>query len=239
MPPEIGVLHGLAWSGSPPAFPPPATAIVKHRDALGQFEDRVHVVLDDDQRAAPPDRRGSGARRRRSVGAHAGQRLIQQQHIRAGGERDADLQPPLLAVGQHVHRQRRRGRSDPTRRQRRSHLPLHRRGCCRRGAEVQRGTRHALRASAAMRRFSRTVRARNSWLSWLLLPMPSCAGARSAPRPVMRRSNRRTSPAGRGDLIQQHLEQRGFAGAVRADHRVDGAGAHRRRRRPATARRPP
>ena len=37
--------------------------------------------------------------------AHAGERLVEQQQARRGGEREPDLEPPLLAIGEFGHRQ--------------------------------------------------------------------------------------------------------------------------------------
>ena len=75
-------------------------AIDQHRNAVGQTEHHAHVVLDDQQRAAL----GQAADQRdRALGfgvAHAGGRLVQQDDTGAAGDGDADLQRPLLGIGQ-------------------------------------------------------------------------------------------------------------------------------------------
>src|SRR5258708_4230566 len=72
----------------------------EHRDAPGETEHEVHVVLDDQDRDVPRHRiehlqDAVGLR-----GRHAGRRLVEQQHARAQAEGDRDLHQALPAVGQ-------------------------------------------------------------------------------------------------------------------------------------------
>ena len=98
--------------------------------------------------------------------AHAGERLVEQQQARRGGEREADLQPALLAIGELGDR-----RVAPRGEVRRaasvcstcSSSPRHLRAGC---AAGRAGTCRAASASAAMVTFSRTVRRLKSWFTW-------------------------------------------------------------------------
>jgi hypothetical protein len=74
------------------------TALVQHGDAVGQRQHAVDVVLDQQHGvglAKLADQRADHL----AIGlGQAGQRLVQQQQFRVGGERDGDLQQPLFAV---------------------------------------------------------------------------------------------------------------------------------------------
>ncbi len=71
-----------------------------HDDALGETKHGIHVVLDEQDRDVA---RQSGDHREQ-LGAlplrHSGGGLVEQQHLRPGGERERDLEEPLLAVGE-------------------------------------------------------------------------------------------------------------------------------------------
>jgi len=79
-------------------------AIHQHGDLVRQPEHDAHVVLHG-QQSAPlghlPDELDEA---RRLAAAHAGGRLVEQDHLRAARDRQPDLQRPLLRIGQ-VHRQ--------------------------------------------------------------------------------------------------------------------------------------
>ena len=94
----------------------------QHRDALGEAEHELHVVLDEQDRdvaaAAPAMTPNSSAL---SAGGNAGRRLVEQQDPRPRGERQRDLDQPLLAVGQ-VARQRIGVGVEPQRAQQRARL---------------------------------------------------------------------------------------------------------------------
>ena len=63
-------------------------------------EDEVHVVLDEQHRDVPRQGRHRGEQFVPFRLRHAGGRLVEQQHARAAGEGDGDLEKPLLAVRQ-------------------------------------------------------------------------------------------------------------------------------------------
>ena len=101
---EIGFLHGrVALDLVRRAFDQHA-AFLQHGDALDQFEQRVHVMIDDDHGAALADRLQQLDRLDAFARAHAGERLVEQQKAGRGRQRQADFQPPLLAVGELRHR---------------------------------------------------------------------------------------------------------------------------------------
>ena len=141
-------------------------ALLQHGDALGQLEQRIHVVVDDDHGAALADRLQQLDGLDPLARAHAGQRLVEQQQARRGRQREPDLQPPLLAVGELRHRRvgaPRRG--SPARACARPARASP--GMLRQAAQhVERGTCRAARRARRCVRFSRTVRRLNSWLTW-------------------------------------------------------------------------
>ena len=75
-------------------------AVDQHRDLVAEREHHAHVVLDDQQRAALGDRADQLHDVGRLLARHAGRRLVQQQDLRIGGERHADLERALLGVGE-------------------------------------------------------------------------------------------------------------------------------------------
>ena len=72
--------------------------LVQHRDPVGQRQHAVDVVLDQQHRVRRrqfPDQRADHL----AIGlGEAGQRFVQQQQFRVGGERDGDFQQPFLAM---------------------------------------------------------------------------------------------------------------------------------------------
>jgi hypothetical protein len=73
----------------------------QHHDTPGEAKDKVHVVLDHQH-----GERGGEPRQRfldtwRIGGGDAGGRLVEQQHLRALGQCDGDLEQALLAIGDH------------------------------------------------------------------------------------------------------------------------------------------
>src|SRR5262245_20005441 len=69
-------------------------------DPARELEDDVHVVLDEEHRDRLRQLCDRSEERRALVPWYAGRRLIEQQHLRPGGERERDLEQPLLAVGE-------------------------------------------------------------------------------------------------------------------------------------------
>ncbi len=67
-------------------------AFMQHGDALGQLENRVHVVVDRRSMVRPLPRFLIRSRTfRRVARAQAGERFVEQQHRGRGGEREADF----------------------------------------------------------------------------------------------------------------------------------------------------
>src|ERR1051325_1941403 len=79
-------------------------ALLQHGHALRQLEKRIDVVVDHDHGAALADRLEELDRLDPLPGTHACERLVQEQEARRGGEREPDLEAPLLAVGELGHR---------------------------------------------------------------------------------------------------------------------------------------
>ena len=75
-------------------------ALVHHGDGVGEAEHAVDIVLDDQDRNIGGDVLDEVRTRSRSAAAKARQRLVQQQHLRLGAERDAEIDQPLPAIGQ-------------------------------------------------------------------------------------------------------------------------------------------
>ena len=74
-------------------------ALVEHGDGSGHREDHVHVVLGEHHgEAGVAAMRATRARARRAPRGHARRRLVEQQQARRAGQRDAQLEPPLVAV---------------------------------------------------------------------------------------------------------------------------------------------
>src|SRR6185295_5076403 len=71
-----------------------------HRDAVGEAEHRVHVVLDEQHRDAGADALDQLDHAPRLLRAHAGHRLVEQHQLRLRREREADLERALFAVRQ-------------------------------------------------------------------------------------------------------------------------------------------
>src|SRR5215470_11939569 len=72
----------------------------QHRDAVGEREYDVHVVLDQEHRHVGRQRRDRRQDLVALVLGHAGGRLVEQQHARAAGDGERNLDQALLAVGQ-------------------------------------------------------------------------------------------------------------------------------------------
>src|SRR5688500_3448263 len=62
-------------------------AVNQHRDAVGEAEYRIHVVLDQDDGLRLLQLLQQRDHALRFVGAHAGHRLVEEQEARTGGER--------------------------------------------------------------------------------------------------------------------------------------------------------
>jgi hypothetical protein len=73
---------------------------VNHGNVVSEREQELHVVLDDDDGDFPFQRADELGEPRPAVGAEAGRRLVEEQELRAGGERYRDLQRAPRAIGQ-------------------------------------------------------------------------------------------------------------------------------------------
>ena len=139
-------------------------------------------------------------------------------------ERDGDLHQPLAAIGQFAH-QLERIVGQPQRVEMIERLVDHL-------ALAQPAERHRLlqwpsRSPMVMQRFSSTVRPRNSWLIWKVRASPR--RARSAWRQRGDVLAIEQHPAGmRLEHAGDQIDQRGLAGAVRADQRVARAALERK-----------
>jgi hypothetical protein len=69
-----------------------------HGELVGQREHRVHVVLDQQDAVVFLDGQQQGDHALGFGHAHAGQRLVEQQHLRLGGQRHRDFELALFAV---------------------------------------------------------------------------------------------------------------------------------------------
>ena len=86
--------HGLGRAGHQ------HFALVHHGDGVGKAEHAVDVVLDDQDRNVGGDVLDEVRYPLALGGGKARQRLVQQQHLRLGAERDAEVDQPLPAIGQ-------------------------------------------------------------------------------------------------------------------------------------------
>src|SRR5207247_3348465 len=72
--------------------------LVQDRDAVGEGEDLVDVVLDQHDRDGPAQRADQVRHTQPRVGREAGERLVEQQQLGPCRQRDGDLEQPLVAV---------------------------------------------------------------------------------------------------------------------------------------------
>ena len=154
----------------------------------------------------------------RSLLGHAGGRLVEQQHARLAGEGERDLQQPLLAVGQD------RACAGPSRRRAGSARAISAASSIDRASAPSEPPPAAAAAERARRprapMVSSGVRSREQ--------LVDLEGARDAARctrscgarRVMSAPSSRMRPRGRAQHAGQQVDERGLAGAVRADQRV-------------------
>ena len=91
--PAVGA-HGVGRAGHQ------HFALVHHGDGVREAEHAVDVVLDDQDRNVGGDVLDEVRDPLALGGGKARQRLVQQQHLRLGAERDAEIDQPLPAIGQ-------------------------------------------------------------------------------------------------------------------------------------------
>ena len=76
----------------------------QHRHRCRECAHEIHVVFDDDDRAFTADAAQQVSGLLTFLGAHAGDRLVEQQHVGVLHQQHADLEPLLLTVRQHAGR---------------------------------------------------------------------------------------------------------------------------------------
>ena len=91
--PAVGA-HGIGRAGHQ------HFALVHHGDGVREAEHAVDVVLDDQHRNIGGDVLDQVRDALALGGGKSGQRLVEQQHLRLGAERDAEIDQPLPAIGQ-------------------------------------------------------------------------------------------------------------------------------------------
>ena len=101
---QVGLLHARIGAHRLGRVEGDHLAVDQHGDLVGQAEHHAHVVLDRQQRLAHGDLADQLDEAGGLAVAHAGGRLVEQDHVGAAGDRDADLERALLGIGQ-VHRQ--------------------------------------------------------------------------------------------------------------------------------------
>jgi hypothetical protein len=199
-------------------------AVDHHGDRVGDAEHRVHVVLDEQHRVAVLQRREELEHPLRLLGAHPRERLVEQQHLRAGSQAHRDLELPLLAM--------REPAGEAVRHRREACFLERRPGPGERdvaavGARPQRGRALALRlgGEAAVLEHGEAREDRRA------LVAASEPGARATRlRPVRDVVAEQLDPSRRGrQLARQHVHERRLARAVGADHRVHRAARQRHR----------
>jgi hypothetical protein len=186
-------------------------AVVHHGDPLGHAERDVEVVLDDDVAHVDGQRREEEHQLAPLGGREPGRRLIEQEEARRTGQRHADLELALLAVGQGRHRMV-RDRLEPDSLE--EIVGRKARGV--RGARAQEAVAPARHAA---HRQEQVVADREVTEQERRLVRPSEAH----PDPLVWRERgdvlaEEADPPGRGrEVAGDGVEQRGLAGAVGAD----------------------
>jgi hypothetical protein len=104
---QVGFLHARVGAHRLGGVEGDDLAVDQHRDLVGQPEDHAHVVLHRQQGLALRDLADELDEALGLALAHAGGGFVEQDHVGAAGDGDADLQRALLGIGQ-VHRPARR-----------------------------------------------------------------------------------------------------------------------------------
>src|SRR5262249_870723 len=97
---EIGLLHALVGADLRGAALGQHLALVEDGDAVGDVHHHFHLVLDEDHRAPDRDATDEPNGLVRLLGTHARGRLVEEEEGGIGGERYAELEVALLAVGE-------------------------------------------------------------------------------------------------------------------------------------------
>ena len=220
---EIGLAHLLVGADRRRLARRDDAAVDQHADAVREREHRVHVVLDQEDRQVALELAQQRDHAHGFLRAHAGHRLVEQQHARPGRERHRDLELAVLAMAHARHDDVLAAR--PARRAPAS------RARARASAASSRASRQkwnecpacACTASATL---SSAVKSLNSEVIWNERASPRwlrlCTGSA-----VMSCAGEVDTPGVGRDLAGQLADQRGLAGAVRADDGVQLACRHR------------
>ena len=99
-PPQIGFLHGRIALDLVRRALDQHAAFLQNGDALDQFEQRIHVVIDDDHGAARAIDFSSCTVSMRSRGLMPASGSSSSSRLGRGRQRKADFQPPLFAIGE-------------------------------------------------------------------------------------------------------------------------------------------
>ena len=149
--------------------------------------------------------------------AHAGGRLVEQEHARLAGERERDFELALAAVADVADRGCPSMSASPTRAGDRVGLRVHRGRRCASAAR-RRGARPS-RSAQASARLSRTVKSGNRLLRWNDRAMPMRARLVTSSA-VTSRPSKQHGAAIRPQVAGEQVEIGGLAGAIRADDGV-------------------
>ena len=185
---------------------------MQHRDALGEREGDVHVVLDQQHRDVGREAFDHGDHRRRLGGREPGGRFVEQQGARPACQREEQLDLSLLAVGQLARRH-----VTPIR-----EVPLRQHGLRAFAEPTDRGERPEQRAARAVRALDGEAHALEDGESRKERGDLKRA-AEPEPRALVRRQRRDVvaeEPDGAGHRRKEageSVEERGLAGPVRAE----------------------
>ncbi len=186
---------------------------------IGELEHPVDVVLDQQHRQIRRDALDDGADALALRRGKTGQRLVEQQHARRGGERHAHVEQALAAIGQHAGF----GLLDAGEAEIADGgvgLGIDRLDRAAHG--VMGSKRWGCRACTARRMFSPTLSAGNRLVIWNERPMPARAIS-SGVWPAIGWPSSDTDALVRRIHAGQQIERRGLAGAVGADQRMQRA----------------
>ena len=186
---------------------------------VGQIGDHAEIVLDHQHGAVGGDRLDQRADAVDVLVAHAGRRLVEQQHFGIERQRGGDLERALAAIGQFHRRPIGQNADRPTsaisaiaRSLKASSTRL----------ERQKSNEPPRWRCSAMRTFSSTVRCGNTAEIWNERTSPSRATSAGASA-VMSRPLKTMRPRVGCEEFGQQIEAGGLAGAVRPDQRMNGA----------------
>ena len=190
----------------------------QHGDAVAQIGDNAEIVLDHQHGALVGERFDQRADAGDVVVAHAGHRLVEQQHLRLERERGGDFQKPLPAIGQ-FDGQRIHVRRQPDVADQRRSLIVQRMQHALRPPEIERAAAPALQRDAHVFEHGEMGKHRRD-LKRANQPEAGHLGGLQRGDVAAVEGD---AAAGRDQEFAEQVEAGGLAGAVRADQRVNGA----------------